>query len=164
MKEHRISRGQDQFCFLMNKHKPQLFEGGLREHRGNCILASAAIPKFAPDCLHCLKLMEVPLANNMKTGLGILGKKLSPNLVPRVLSLSSRKNHGCDWSRGKHLSAGVGPPLNFEDWTMKYCYLGQGENSSYLKINKKLKKYLLAVLPTGYGKSCSICTCKISFS
>ena len=71
----------------MNKHKPQLFEGGLREHRGNCILASAAIPKFALDCLHCLKLMEVPLANNMKTGLGILGKKLSPNFVPRRVSL-----------------------------------------------------------------------------
>ena len=68
----------------------------------------------------------------MKTGLGILGKKLSPNLVPRVLSLSSRKNHGCDWSRGKHLSAGVGPPLNFEDWKMKYYYYYWGREKILL--------------------------------
>ena len=49
----------------------------------------------------------------------------SIKLVPRVLSLASRKNPDCSWARGnqcvsKNCAAGVAPPLNFVDWTMKY--------------------------------------------
>ena len=52
----------------------------------------------------------------------------SIKLVPRVLSLASRKNPDCSWARGNQCvsiicAAGVAPPLNFVDWTMKY-YLG----------------------------------------
>ena len=52
----------------------------------------------------------------------------SIKLLPRVLSLASRKNPGCSWARGNlcvsiNCAAGVVPPLNFADWTMKY-YLG----------------------------------------
>ena len=52
----------------------------------------------------------------------------SIKLVPRVLSLASRKNPDCSWARGNqcvsiNCAAGVAPPLNFVDWTMKY-YLG----------------------------------------
>ena len=52
----------------------------------------------------------------------------SIKLLPSVLSLASRKNPGCSWARGNlwvsiNCAAGVVPPLNFADWTMKY-YLG----------------------------------------
>ena len=139
-----------------------------------------------------------------------------PKLLARFLSLSSRKNPGCDWWCGLKCvsikcAAWVALSLNFFHRTMKY-YLGKGENScfkmpleflscvqaaffsasydrltlvrsalqkfnmsSYDNVILKAKQVIclaslylnkdsLAVLPTAFGKTCSICTCKIRFS